>query len=86
MTLRTPTLLFLATTAAAQQPQLTAEKLFDPNHLVDVRIEMAKAGWDKLRHQTRLFVASLECVGGCAHEWRSIATCAASTSRPSAVR
>ena len=60
MTLRTPTLLVLAVAANAQQKPIPVATLFAPDHLVDVRIEMAKTDWDKLRHQTRLFAASLQ--------------------------
>ncbi|MAE64363.1 MAG: hypothetical protein CMJ18_08825 [Phycisphaeraceae bacterium] len=51
----------LAVSAIAQpsQQRLTAEKLFDPTHVMDVRIELPKADWDELRQQGRAFASAL---------------------------
>ena len=43
----------------AQQAELTADRIYDPTHLVDVKIEIAAADWDVLRHQARSFVIAL---------------------------
>ena len=39
---------------------LSADKLFDPEHVVDVQITLAEKDWDTLRRQTRAFALSLK--------------------------
>jgi spore coat protein CotH len=43
----------------AVEPQLSADRLFEPHHLVDVKITVPKADWDTIRVQTRNFVEAL---------------------------
>ena len=45
--------------AQDQGGSLTADKLFDPAHLVEVRIKIAEADWDVLTSQGRTFVEAL---------------------------
>ena len=45
--------------AQDQTGSLTAEKLFDPTHLVEVRIELPEADWRTLSGQGRTFVEAL---------------------------
>ncbi|MEE3372300.1 MAG: CotH kinase family protein [Planctomycetota bacterium] len=45
--------------AEQQALQLTADKLFDPAHLVNVEIELSRDDWNTLRHQTRALALSL---------------------------
>src|SRR5690242_12025956 len=42
------------------------DALFDPDHIVEVSIELDDADWDELRFQTRTFTSVLEgdCLGG----------------------
>ena len=40
-------------------PELTADKLFDPAHLVNVEIELSRDDWNTLRQQTRALALSL---------------------------
>ncbi len=47
------------TTVKADHPKLTAEKLFDAEHLVDIQIELPEKDWNALRQQTRSFALSL---------------------------
>ena len=52
--------LFISHHAIAQQTQqLTDEQLFDPNHVIDIRITLPAEDWDTIRLQTRSFVGSL---------------------------
>ena len=44
---------------AADPPQLTADRLLDPDHVVDVRITLPPKDWDALRRQTRSLALSL---------------------------
>jgi len=46
--------------AQAAETKLTAQRLFDPLHLVDVQIELSDADWDTLRTQTRSFAEALK--------------------------
>ena len=41
------------------QPKLTADKLFDPTHVVNVEIELSEDDWNALRQQTRALALSL---------------------------
>ena len=43
----------------AAETKLTAQRLFDPLHLVDVQIELSDEDWDTLRTQTRSFAEAL---------------------------
>ena len=47
------------TSVKADHPKLTAEKLFDAEHLVDIQIELPEKDWNALRQQTRSFALSL---------------------------
>lgn len=49
----------LAFVTAATPAQLTAEKLFEPHHIVDVKVEIDPDDWNRLRQQTRSFTAAL---------------------------
>ena len=40
-------------------PKLTADKLFDPTHVVNVEIELSEGDWNALRQQTRALALSL---------------------------
>ena len=44
----------------AAETTLSADKLFDPEHVVDVQITLAEKDWDTLRRQTRAFALSLK--------------------------
>ena len=52
-------LLPLHTSVTADHPKLTAEKLFDSEHLVDIQIELPEKDWNALRQQTRSIALSL---------------------------
>jgi spore coat protein CotH len=41
------------------EPVLSAERLFAPDHLVKIEIEMNEADWDKIRSQSRMLANSL---------------------------
>ena len=43
----------------AADKALTADQLFAPEHVVDVKITLAEKDWDTLRRQTRAFSLSL---------------------------
>ncbi|MDP6930250.1 MAG: hypothetical protein QF412_11165, partial [Planctomycetota bacterium] len=45
--------------AAQATPQLAADELFDPQHLVDVQIELPAADWSDLCRQTRNMISGL---------------------------
>jgi hypothetical protein len=45
--------------AIADEQALTAEKLFDPRHIVNVEIELPKEDWDAARMQTRSLIEAL---------------------------
>ncbi|MGI9469957.1 MAG: CotH kinase family protein [Rubripirellula sp.] len=41
------------------EPSSTRDDIYAPDHLLDVRIQVDPADWDRLRHQTRSLMASL---------------------------
>lgn len=47
------TISFLCGAAVAGEPRLSADRLFDPDHIVEVSIELPEDEWDKVRLQTR---------------------------------
>lgn len=49
----------LAHFAAAEDGQLTADQLFDPEHVVEVKIELAEKDWNTIRLQSRAFALAL---------------------------
>ena len=67
MRLKTTGMLVIGVVSVALMPlyaqdqggALTADKLFDPAHLVEVRIKIAEADWDVLTSQGRTFVEAL---------------------------
>jgi spore coat protein CotH len=44
---------------SAQEKKLSANKLFDPNQIVDIKIEVPQKDWDTIRRQSRSFAESL---------------------------
>ncbi|MEO1996263.1 MAG: CotH kinase family protein [Planctomycetaceae bacterium] len=50
----------LSRSVSAAETALTARRLFDPLHLVDVQIELPADDWDTLRKQTRSFAEALK--------------------------
>ena len=50
---------FLPANLLAVEKTLSADQLFNPEHLVDVKITLPEKDWDTLRRQTRAFSLSL---------------------------
>jgi hypothetical protein len=46
--------------ALANEPAAPFDTLFDPHHVVDVRIEIKEEDWDRVRRQSRSFLEALQ--------------------------
>lgn len=49
-----------ASIGLGDETQKSIDKLFDPQHVVDVRIEIKEEDWDRVRLQTRSFLEALQ--------------------------